>query len=86
MDIEDLKNKTLDGIDECQEKINYQENLIKEGLNTKYRNLAKETIKYWTGYQDCLKALDLHLKMENIKEWANKECKNECITSNSKTV
>ena len=78
MDIEDFKKKTLEGIDECEKRIKEYQNLIEISQEGNlYINTFRNSLNYWKGYQDCLKALDLHLKMEDLKEWANKECKNE---------
>lgn len=76
MDI-DLKKKTLEGIEQCTNKINEAKQSIKDTRIKKHKTFFTNQLLYWKGYQDCLKALDLHLKMEDIKEWANKECKNE---------
>ena len=77
MDIEDLKKKTLEGIEECQEKILKFQKLKKESKPKKTKDFFNNQLHYWKGYQDCLKALDLHFKMEDIKKWANRECEND---------
>lgn len=75
MNIEDLKKKTLEGIEQCTTKINEAKQLVKNTRIKKHKTFFTNQVIYWKGYQDCLKALDLHFKMEDIKKRANEDIK-----------
>lgn len=75
MNIEDLKKKTLEGIEQCTEKIKEFRQLSKETKLKKHKIFFNNQLFYWRGYQDCLKAFDLHFKMEDIKKRANEDIK-----------
>lgn len=75
MDIEDLKKKTLEGIEQCTTKINEAKQSVKNTRIKKHKTFFTNQLFYWKGYQDSLKAFDLHFKMEDIKKRANEDIK-----------
>lgn len=75
MNVEDLKTKTLEGIEQCNTKMTELRKAFREATKKEERTFFKNKLWYWEGYKDCLKALDLHFKMEDIKDRANEDIK-----------